>query len=85
MQRGMVASPCTNQGWQIRGFMAHIGWINSAWPPDFCFWLIFVPTSSTLILAILEAAHSARKGGIEKTLHRLRADFFIDKMTRIGH
>jgi hypothetical protein len=40
---------------------------------------VFVPASSTLIPAILEAAHSAGHGGVQKTLHRLRSDFFMHK------
>jgi hypothetical protein len=40
---------------------------------------IFVPASSPIIPAILESAHSAGHGGIQKTLHRLRTDFFLTK------
>jgi hypothetical protein len=40
---------------------------------------VFVPASSTLIPAILEVAHSARHGGVQKILHRLRSDFFMHR------
>jgi hypothetical protein len=40
---------------------------------------VFIPSSSKLIPSILEAAHSTGHGGVQKTLHRLRADFFIHK------
>ena len=40
---------------------------------------VFVPASSTLIPAILEVAHSAGHGGVQKTLHRLRSDFFMHR------
>jgi hypothetical protein len=38
-----------------------------------------VPPNSSLLPAILGTAHSAGHGGIQKTLHRLRADFFVPK------
>lgn len=41
--------------------------------------MIFVPASSTNFPSVIDAAHSAGHGGIQKTLHRLRADFFVHK------
>jgi hypothetical protein len=40
---------------------------------------VFVPTTSSLIPLILQLALTAGHGGIQKTLHRLRADFFVLK------
>jgi hypothetical protein len=40
---------------------------------------IFVPQSSSILPAILHTAHSAGHGGIQKTLQRLRTDFFVHR------
>jgi hypothetical protein len=38
---------------------------------------IYVPTSSPLVEELLATAHGAGHEGTQKTLHRLRADFFV--------
>lgn len=38
---------------------------------------VFVPATSSLLPAILSTAHAAGHTGIQKTLQRLRADFYI--------
>jgi hypothetical protein len=40
---------------------------------------IFVPQSSSILPAILHIAHSTGHDGIQKTLQRLRTDFFVHK------
>jgi hypothetical protein len=38
---------------------------------------IYVPASSLLVKELLATAHDAGHEGTQKTLHRLRADFFV--------
>lgn len=39
---------------------------------------VFIPAASAALPAILELAHSSGHEGIQKTLHRLRAEFFVE-------
>jgi hypothetical protein len=38
---------------------------------------VYVPDSSPLLQTVLEHAHNVSEEGTQKTLHRLRADFFV--------
>jgi hypothetical protein len=38
---------------------------------------VFIPSTSPCLTAALEAAHGVGHEGIQKTLHRFRADFFV--------
>ncbi|WVZ93710.1 hypothetical protein U9M48_039670 [Paspalum notatum var. saurae] len=40
---------------------------------------VFVPASSTLLPVVLNLAHAAGHGGIQKTLQLLHTDFFVSK------
>jgi hypothetical protein len=46
---------------------------------------IYVSTSSPLVEELLAMAHGAGHGGTKKTLHWLRADFFIPGTQTIIH
>lgn len=44
---------------------------------------VFVPTTSASLPALLQLAHSAGYEGTQKSLHRLRQDFFIEHACRL--
>jgi hypothetical protein len=44
---------------------------------------VFIPTSSNLLHRIIQLSHTSGHEGIHKTLHRLRANFFVDHDRRL--
>lgn len=44
---------------------------------------VYVPITSPTLPAILEAAHTVRHEGIQKTLHRLQADFHVPQARKL--
>ena len=44
---------------------------------------VFVPSGSALLEDILQLAHTGGHEGIQKTLHRLRAEFFVEHDRRV--
>lgn len=53
-----------------------------------CRWLLFdekiyIPTTSPVLLSILSAIHNEGHEGVQKTLHRLKADFHVPRARQI--
>lgn len=66
-----VAAGAHGESWAVRdGLLLHRG-------------RVFVPSSSALLEDVLQLAHTGGHGGIQKTLHRLRAEFFVEHDRRV--